>query len=167
MTKATMDNKNIKINSSLQTEDASTIRIKDELNEALFNTMRLGACRYDLLAAYKARKKCYKLCQKQTSIPDYKEYVDVYQLDNFPDELKKADYGKQYVKLLLWTVICAIICAITIVAIIDLFYGFADYGYIDPAICVYIIIAVISGVMTHYLTKKMLALSKSIRSLTK
>lgn len=162
-----MDNKNVKLNSSLQTEDASTIRINDELNEALFNTMRLGACRYDLLAAYKARKKCYKLCQKQTSIPDYKEYVDVYQLDNFPDELKKADYGKQYVKLLLWTTICAIICAIAIVAIIDGFYVFADYGHIDPAICAYIIIAVISGVMTHYLVKKMTALSKSIRSMIK
>lgn len=160
-----MDNKNIKINSSLQTEDASTIRINDEFNEALFNTMRLGACRYDLLAAYKARKKCYKLCQKQTSIPDYKEYVDVYQLDNFPDELKKADYGKQYVKLLLWTVICAIICAIAIVDLTCKLYY--DLYPDDLAIWTHLIIAATSGVMIYYLTQKMIALSKSIRSLIK
>ena len=164
MTKATMDNKNIKINSSLQTEDASTIRIKDELNEALFNTMRLGACRYDLLAAYKARKKCYKLCQKQTSIPDYKEYVEIFQLDNFPDELKKADYGKQYVRILLWTAICAITCVIAVGNLtFTLYYDFSN----DLAAWAHFIIAITSGVMTYFLIQKMIGLSKSIRSLTK
>ena len=44
-----MDNKNVKMNSSLQAEETSMIMIKDELNEALFNTMRLGASRYDIL----------------------------------------------------------------------------------------------------------------------
>lgn len=160
-----MDNKNVKMNSSLQAEETSMIMIKDELNEALFNTMRLGASRYDILAAYKSRQKCYKLCRKQKYIPDYKEYVEVFQLDNFPDELKKADYGKRYVKLLLCTVICAVTCVIVVVDFTcKLYYD----NYLDDlAMWAHLIIAAASGGMIYYLISKMSTLSKSIRSLIK
>lgn len=78
-------------------EDGSIEQSSNELDTAMLNIIRLGASKDDILAAYNARKKCYKLCKKYAKRPYYKEYVQILQLDNFPNELKKADYGKQYV----------------------------------------------------------------------
>lgn len=81
-------------------EDGTIKRPYSELDAAMLNIIRVGANKDDLLAAYRARKKCYKLCQQTTGRLDYKEYVETLQLDNFPNELKKADYGKRYINLL-------------------------------------------------------------------
>ena len=78
-------------------EDGSIEQSSNELDTAMLNIIRLGASKDDILAAYNARKKCYKLCKKYAKRPYYKEYVQILQLDNFPNELKKADYGTQYV----------------------------------------------------------------------
>ena len=81
-------------------EDGTIKRPYNELDTAMLNIIRVGASKDDILAAYKARKKCYQLCKESAKRPDYKEYVETLQLDNFPCELKKADYGWRYVKLL-------------------------------------------------------------------
>ena len=63
--------------------------------------MRIAAVKDDMLAAYKARKKCYQICKEETNQSDYKEHVESLLLDNFPNELKKADLGNRYVILLM------------------------------------------------------------------
>lgn len=160
-----MNHENVKMNFSQPVEDSSMLSINDGLNEALFNTMRLAACRNDILAAYKAREKCYKLCRRYASVPDYKEYVEVFQLDNFPDELKKADYGKRYVKRSYWLAFCSVVCAVAVMAVICLSY-FVTWP--DPLLLYSCLtIAVVSCVLIVYLAKKMKALSMSIRELIK
>lgn len=93
-------------------EDGTIKRPYSELDTAMLNIIRVGANKDDILAAYKARKKCYQLCKERAKRPDYKEYVETLQLDNFPNELKKADYGKKYVNLIKWLMIPVIIIAL-------------------------------------------------------
>lgn len=93
-------------------EDGTIKRPYNELDTAMLNIIRVGASKDDILAAYKARKKCYQLCKESAKRPDYKEYVETLQLDNFPNELKKADYGKKYVNLIIWLMIPIIIFAL-------------------------------------------------------
>ena len=68
----------------------------------VLNIIRVGANKDDILAAYKARKKCYQFCKESAKRPDYKEYVETLQLDNFPNELKKAELGKKYLRQWWW-----------------------------------------------------------------
>ena len=79
-------------------EDGTIKRPYSELDTAMLNIIRVGANKDDILAAYKARKKCYQLCKERTKRPDYKEYVETLQLDNFPNEFKKAELGKKYLR---------------------------------------------------------------------
>ena len=78
-------------------EDGTIKRPYSELDTAMLNIIRVGASKDNILAAYKARKMCYKLCKDNAKRSDYKDYVETLQLDNFPHELKKADYGRQFV----------------------------------------------------------------------
>lgn len=89
-------------------EDGTIKRPYNELDTAMLNIIRVGASKDDILAAYKARKKCYQLCKESAKRPDYKEYVETLQLDNFPSELKKADYGRRYVRFL-WSFLISVI----------------------------------------------------------
>lgn len=100
-------NSNIKGNFAIA-EDGTIKRSSNELDIAMLNIIRVGASKDDILAAYKARKKCYQLCKESAKRPDYKEYVETLQLDNFPNELKKADYGKRYVRFL-WSFLISVI----------------------------------------------------------
>ncbi len=84
---------NFKIN-----EYAEIIR-DDELDKILMNVIRVGANKYTILAAYKARKRCYKICKRKTHRLDYREYVEGLQLDKFPVEFKKAEFGKSYLNI--------------------------------------------------------------------
>ena len=93
-------------------EDGTIKRPYSELDTAMLNIIRVGANKDNILAAYKARKKCYQLCKESAKRPDYKEYVETLQLDNFPNELKKADYGKKYVNIIKWLMIPVIIIAL-------------------------------------------------------
>lgn len=65
------------------------IVLNDE-DEMLLNVIRVASFHPKLLAAYKARQRCYKLCKKQSHRIDYKEYVWKLQLDYYPNEFKKS-----------------------------------------------------------------------------
>lgn len=92
-------------------EDGTIKRSYSDLDTAMLNIIRVGANKDDILAAYKARKKCYQLCKESAKRPDYKEYVETLQLDNFPNEFKKADYGKRYVRLF-WSSLIPVVLSI-------------------------------------------------------
>ena len=146
-------------------EDGTIKRPYNELDTAMLNIIRVGASKDDILAAYKARKKCYQLCKESAKRPDYKEYVETLQLDNFPCELKKADYGWRYVKLL-WCL------ALTIfLSIFSFIYG-CVYIYSCINYGVYMIEGIISIVITiaicffiKYLFNKLSNISKTIKSI--
>lgn len=115
-------NSNIKENFAIA-EDGTIKRVSNELDVAMLNIIRVGANKDDILAAYKARKKCYQLCKESAKRPDYKEYVETLQLDNFPNELKKADYGKRYVRLL-WSFLISVVLSIC-----SMLFGCCDIWY--------------------------------------
>lgn len=78
-------------------DDGTVTRTMSDLDSMLLNITRASAAKSNVLAAYRARKKCYKICKKKShGRDDYKEYVDCLQLDHFPAEFKKAELGKQY-----------------------------------------------------------------------
>ena len=66
-------NNNINGNYAIE-EDGTIKRSYNELDTAMLSIIRVGASKDDILAAYKARKKCYQLCKESTKRPDYKEY---------------------------------------------------------------------------------------------
>lgn len=117
-------NSNIKENFAIA-EDGTIKRTSNELDIAMLNIIRVGASKDDILAAYKARKKCYQLCKESAKRPDYREYVETLQLDNFPNELKKADHGKRYVRLL-WSFLISVV--LSICSMLFGCYYIWDYG---------------------------------------
>lgn len=151
-------NSNINGNYAIE-EDGTIKRPYNELDTAMLNIIRVGANKDDILAAYRARKKCYQLCKESAKRPDYKEYVETLQLDNFPCELKKADYGWRYVKLL-WCL------ALTIVL------GICSFRFGCIRIRGNMIVGIISIVITiaicffiKYLFNKLSNISKTIKSI--
>lgn len=140
-------------------EDGTIMRSYNELDTAMLNIIRIGASKDDILAAYKARKICYQLCKESAELPDYKEYVETLLLDNFPNELKKADYGKQYVNLRRLRILCIIVgilCLwIGLVAIDDDSFGLGLLCFAVDAGMYYIV--------TKFLVKKLSNISQTIR----
>lgn len=84
--------------------DGTIERKSCELDAILLNIIRIGANKDDVLAAYRAQKKCYKICKKTTRRIDYREYVQCLQLDNFPIEFKKAELGRTYKRQFMWLI---------------------------------------------------------------
>lgn len=82
--------------------DGSPGGTPNELDATLLNIIRVGANKENLLAAYRAQKKCYKICKKMTKRIDYREYVQGLQLDNYPAEFRKAELGRSYRKQFWW-----------------------------------------------------------------
>lgn len=167
---------NIKENFAIE-EDGTIKRPYNELDTAMLNIIRVGASKDDILAAYRARKKCYQLCKERAKRPDYKEYVETLQLDNFPNELKKADYGWRYVKLL-WCLALTIVLSICsfIFGCVWIDYGIErwyEYGnYTTKIYWDYMIVGIISIVITiaicffiKYLFNKLSKISKTIKSI--
>lgn len=76
--------------------DGTITRTISDLDSIILNILRVGANRTNVLAAYKARKKCYKICKKFLGRADYKEYVEGLQLDHYPAEFTKAELGQRY-----------------------------------------------------------------------
>jgi len=66
----------------------------NELEPVLLNILEVGSHRMSPLAAYKARQKCYKIAKKERKI-DFKEFVERLQLDHYPKEFRKAEYGNR------------------------------------------------------------------------
>lgn len=169
-------NSNINGNYAIE-EDGTIKRPYNELDTAMLNIIRVGASKDDILAAYRARKKCYQLCKERAKRPDYKEYVETLQLDNFPNELKKADYGWRYVKLL-WCLALTIVLSICsfIFGCVWIDYGIErwyEYGnYTTKIYWDYMIVGIISIVITiaicffiKYLFNKLSKISKTIKSI--
>ena len=160
-------------------EDGTIKRPYSELDTAMLNIIRVGASKDDILAAYKARKKCYQLCKESAKRPDYKEYVETLQLDNFPCELKKADYGWRYVKLL-WCLaltivlsICSFIfgCAWIDSGVIKHWDEYENYtteiywGNMSVGIISIVITIAICFFINKYLFNKLSNISKTIKSI--
>lgn len=150
-------------------EDGTIKRPYSELDTAMLNIIRVGANKDDILAAYKARKKCYQLCKESTKRPDYKEYVETLQLDNFPCELKKADYGWRYVKLL-WCLALTIVLSICsfifgcVVWIYEYWYWYWDWEDMIVGI-ISIVITIAICFFIKYLFNKLSNISKTIKSI--
>lgn len=144
-------------------EDGIIKRPYSELDTAMLNIIRVGANKDGILAAYKARKKCYQLCKERAKRPDYKEYVETLQLDNFPNELKKADYGKQYVNLRRWLILCIIVGVSCLglglwVLYYNLMYSTLGLAFVAIAVGMYF-------VMSKFLVKKLSNISQTIKSI--
>ena len=152
-------NNNINGNYAIE-EDGTIKRPYNELDTAMLNIIRVGANKDDILAAYKARKKCYQLCKERAKRPDYKEYVETLQLDNFPNELKKADYGKQYVNFRRWLILCIIVGVSCLglglwVLFEEVLLGLA---FVAVAVGVYFVVS-------KFLVKKLSNISQTIKSI--
>lgn len=148
-------------------EDGTIKRPYSELDTAMLNIIRVGANKDNILAAYKARKKCYQLCKENAKRPDYKEYVETLQLDNFPNELKKADYGKKYVNLIIWLMIPIIIIALGCLSIgIALLYFWIDendIGWMLAGIG-FTLLSFISLFSLKYIIRRLNSIAQSIKS---
>lgn len=161
-------NGNIKENFAIA-EDGTIKRPSNELDTAMLNIIRVGASKDDILAAYKARKKCYQLCKERAKRPDYKEYVETLQLDNFPNELKKADYGKQYVNFRRWLILCIIVGVRCLwLGLSLLYYNLIETTYFDDALAGLAFVAIAVGmyfVVSKFLVKKLSNISQTIKSI--
>lgn len=162
-------NSNIKENFAIA-EDGTIKRTSNELDVAMLNIIRVGASKDNILAAYKARKKCYQLCKESAKRPDYKEYVETLQLDNFPNELKKADHGKRYVRLL-WCMLVSFVLGISsmLFGCIKIWDGYKYHTPIDWENIfggvLFIAFAVALFFLVRYIVKKLLAISQSIKDI--
>ena len=67
-----------------------------DLESVLLNILEVGSHKMSVLSAYKAQRKCFKIAKKEREI-DYKEFVERLQLDHYPNEFKKAEYGRRLV----------------------------------------------------------------------
>lgn len=166
-------NSNINWNYAIE-EDGTIKRPYSELDIAMLNIIRVGANKDDILAAYKARKKCYQLCKERAKRPDYKEYVEALQLDNFPNELKKADYGKQYVNLRRWLILCIIVGVSCLGLGLGVLYNLSVRLYfynvmdIEEVLSGLAFVAIAVGmyfVMSKFLVKKLSNISQTIKSI--
>lgn len=161
-------NSNINGNYAIE-EDGTIKRPYSELDTAMLNIIRVGANKDDILAAYKARKKCYQLCKENAKRPDYKEYVETLQLDNFPNELKKADYGKQYVNFRRWLILCIIVSVSCLGLGPWILYYYYEYSaYFEHALLGWAFVAIAVGmyfVMSKFLVKKLSNISQTIKSI--
>lgn len=151
-------------------EDGTIKRPYSELDTAMLNIIRVGANKDDILAAYKARKKCYQLCKESAKRPDYKEYVETLQLDNFPNELKKADYGKQYVNFRRLLILCIIVGVSCLgLGLLELYWGCYGYSiYFEEVLLGLAFVAIAVGmyfVMSKFLVKKLSNISQTIKSI--
>ena len=149
-------------------EDGTIKRPYSELDTAMLNIIRVGANKDDILAAYKARKKCYQLCKERAKRPDYKEYVETLQLDNFPNELKKADYGKKYVNIIKWLMIPVIIIALgcLLFGITNLYFWIDDndIGWM-PAGVGFTLFSFIPLFSLKYIVRRLNTIVQSIKSI--
>jgi hypothetical protein len=99
--------------------DCTSTQNYTKVDEAMTNVIRAGMIGDGVLNAYKARKKCYKVCKMLTFRPDYKEYVQNFMHKNFPNEYQKAVYGPQYFWSLVLVVVLSIIALFSFVMLLS------------------------------------------------
>ena len=84
--------------------------INFSVDSLLLNIIEVASRHPSWFAAYKARKKCYKLCKKYAYRPDdYKEYVQHLQLHNFPNEYQKSIMGGRLYLCVWWSIFIGIV----------------------------------------------------------
>ena len=71
-----------------------------EMEPILLNIIEVGSHKKNILAAYKAQRKCFKISKKTRAV-DYKEYIERLQLDHYPKEFEKSELGRRIV-ILIW-----------------------------------------------------------------
>lgn len=130
-------------------DDGTIIRNGENNRDILLNIMRVGANKSSLLAAYKARRKCYKIVKESTERADYKEYVEGIMLDNYPNEFKKAELGKPFIIYLV------VFLLSTIVFLFCLYINLLARANVSPGevMVILLIISIISGLKTLSIIK--------------
>ena len=138
----------------------------NELKTRILNIIKVASYRDNFLAAYKARKLCYRICKEESDRPDYKEYVENIILNHFPNEFKKAQKGRCFVNWMWIGVVSLLPCVISLIASYVVLYGLLVYGRsnIDfyPLLLFLGVISIIWGV---YVIKKLYTSYKSIKEL--
>ncbi len=116
-------------------DDGTIIRTDADYHSTILNIIRIGANKRGILAAYKARKRCYEIVRDNTKRVDYKEYVEGIMLDNYPNEFKKAELGIPfliYLTLFLLFMITFFVCLFyEMFEHARLFIDWGGYGGID------------------------------------
>lgn len=136
--------------------------------QTLIDVIRVGAAKEDILAAYKAQKRCYKLCKEFSPRPDYKEVVERLQLDHYPIELKKAEIGKRYVATYWWIVASIVLGCGSLVMAIGILYDAIESTYFMAELCwglLLLALSVAMGFFVRYLLKRLRGFASAIKTL--
>ena len=87
--------------------------MNSSVDNTLLNIIEVASHHPSCFAAYKARKKCYKLCKKHAyHLDDYKEYVQNLQLRNFPNEYQKSIMGGRLYLCVWWSIFIGIVAVL-------------------------------------------------------
>lgn len=89
------------------------------IDGVLLNIIEVSSHNNNILAAFNARSKCYRLCKKISLRPDYKEYVQHLQLENYPAEFHKSLFGCWFLVFLCIGILAAIVLSLGIIMISD------------------------------------------------
>ena len=111
----------------------------NDLEPTLLNILEVGSHKIGVLSSYKAQRKCFKLAIKSRS-EDYREYVERLQLDHYPNEFKKSEFGRR-LSCYLWILpfLFIITSCFFILCIEDYFYG-SDGAWSIPVFVILIIL---------------------------
>lgn len=131
-----------------------------DLQPVIYNILEVGSHKISPLAAYKAQRKCFEIAKKEREI-DYKEYVERLQLDHFPMEFKKCEYGRRII-ILLFLLIPSLILGISSFAVGVAFV--VDYGFDDSESITYGLIGIFFLVLSCLEIRRITNLVKRIKS---
>lgn len=151
----------------------------NELKTRILNIIKVASYRDNFLAAYKARKLCYRICKEESDRPDYKEYVENIILNHFPNEFKKAQKGRCFVNWMWIGVVSLLPCVISLTASFAVLYGFLlyflfndngvlhNFDWVTRMDCyeLLLFLGVISIIWGVYVIKKLYTSYKSIKDL--
>jgi hypothetical protein len=76
------------------------------LDKELLEIIEVNSYSKKILSAYKARKYATEICKKKYRKKNYKEYVEMLMVKYFPDEHKKSELGKRYVRWRNFLILC-------------------------------------------------------------
>lgn len=155
-------------------DDGTIIRNDGNSRDILLNIMRVGANKQSLLAAYKARKKCYEIVKESTKRVDYKEYVESIMLDNYPNEFKKAELGLPfliYLVIFLLSTIVFLFCLFNDIfehVGIFIYWEYDGYGHymagLKPGGVIFMVILLIISIISGIKTLSIIKLINSYKS---
>ncbi len=72
--------------------------VNTPLAKEILEIIEVNSYSQKLLAAYRARKYANKVSKKKYGRKNYKEYVEMLMVKNYPKELEKAVVGKKYAR---------------------------------------------------------------------